>query len=116
MACLLGTEVYVDLMQTDIPSHSRDQIAVQLRALLPELRECYGVRSLSMFGSRVHDAGGPGSDLDLLVEFDQAPGFFRFIELEDRLGRHLGLKVDLVMKTALRQRIGQRVLAEAIPV
>ena len=76
----------------------------------------YRVTNPRVFGSASRGDDHDGSDLDLLVEFDQAPGFFRFIELEDQLGRHLGLKVDLVMRTALRPQIGQRVLAEAVPV
>jgi predicted nucleotidyltransferase len=56
------------------------------------------------------------SDIDLLVEFDQVPGFFQFVELEDLLSRVLRRKVDLVLRQALRPRIGQRVLGEALPI
>ena len=56
------------------------------------------------------------SDLDVLVEFEVTPSFFRFIELEDHLSQLLGVKVDLVMKRALKPGIGQYILAEAVPV
>jgi Predicted nucleotidyltransferases len=56
------------------------------------------------------------SDLDILVEYETPPDFFQFIELEDYLSEILGVKVDLVMKSALRPRIGKRILAESIPV
>ncbi len=92
------------------------RILATLRAHLPELRQRYGVRSLGVFGSFVRGEAGPGSDLDLLVEFDTVPGFFKFIELEDELGRLLGLRVDLVMRSALKPRIGERILAELVPV
>lgn len=43
-------------------------------------------------------------------------GFFKFVEMEDELSELLQRKVDLVMRPALRPRIGRRVLAEAKPV
>lgn len=56
-----------------------------------------------------------GSDLDLLVEFTEAPSLFRFIELENLLTAELGVDVDLVMKDALKPRIRQRILQELEP-
>ena len=50
------------------------------------------------------------------MEFDAAPTFFGFIELEDKLSSLLGVKVDLVMKSALRPEIGRRILAEVVSV
>lgn len=95
---------------------SRDEIIARLRAALPGLRTRYGIGALSVFGSRLRGTENSDSDLDLLVEFDRTPGFFQFIELEDWLGGLLGLKVDLVMKTSLRPRIAERILAEAVAV
>lgn len=74
------------------------------------------MRSLEVFGSYVRDEQTPESDLDVLVTFEQAPGLFEFIELRDRLSDALGVPVDLVMKTALKPRLKQRILDEAIPV
>jgi predicted nucleotidyltransferase len=56
------------------------------------------------------------SDLDILVEFQSPPTFFRFIEMEDYLSQLLGVRVDLVMKSALKPRIGERVLSEVVSV
>ncbi len=39
-------------------------------------------------------------------------GFFKFLELEERLSKWLGRKVDLVTKAALKPHIGRRVLSE----
>lgn len=97
-------------------SHSRDEIVERLRAVLPELRDSFGVCGLSVFGSQMNGEAKPDSDVDILVEFDRVPGFFKFIQLEQTLTGHLGLKVDLVMKTALRPSIGQRILADAVTV
>ena len=79
---------------------------------MPRLREEYAVRSLGVFGSFVRGEQEGGSDLDLLVEFEQAPGLLRFLELEDELSALLGVTVDLVQKEALKPAIGRRILQE----
>ncbi len=87
-----------------------------LRAQLPELRMRYGVRSLGVFGSYVRGEQGEESDLDLLVEFDERPlTLLQFIALENELSDRLGVKVDLVEKSALKPAIGQRILQEIVP-
>jgi len=93
-----------------------DRYLLMLRRHLPELAEKYHVRSLEVFGSYVRNEQTPESDLDVLVTFEQAPGLFEFIELGDRLSDVLDVKVDLVMKTALKPRLEKRILHEAIPV
>jgi len=103
-------------MKTSDPSLEPVQILTQLRAVLPEVQARFGVSQLSLFGSAARGEMDETSDIDLLVEFEHVPGFFKFVELEDLLGSVLQRKVDLVMKQALRPRIGQRVMAEAIPV
>lgn len=97
-------------------SRTLTEIRQILREYLPELRVRYGVRSLALFGSYVRGEQGNASDLDILVEYETPPDFFQFVELEDTLSQLLGVQVDLVMKSALRPRIGQRILAESVPV
>lgn len=91
-----------------------DRYLLTLREHLSELAEKYHVRSLEVFGSYVRNEQTPESDLDVLVTYEQAPGLFEFIELRDRLSDVLGVKVDLVMKTALKPRLEKRILHEAI--
>jgi predicted nucleotidyltransferase len=87
-----------------------------LQAHLPELRERYGVRKLSLFGSYLRGEQRKGSDLDVLVEFDRVPSLFEFIRLERYLSELLKIKVDLVMKSALKPAIGRHILEETQPV
>jgi uncharacterized protein len=93
-----------------------DRYLALLRELLPELARKYHVRSLEVFGSYVRDEQTPESDLDVLVTFDKVPGLLGYISLENHLSDLLGVKVDLVMKSALKPRIGQNILREAVPV
>ena len=55
------------------------------------------------------------SDLDLLVTFHEPPSLLKFIELENYLSDLLGVKVDLVMQSALKPKIGKRILSEVVP-
>lgn len=93
-----------------------DRYLLTLRQQLPELAEKFHVSSLEVFGSYVRNEQTPESDLDVLVTFDKTPGLLGFIALEHHLEDLLGIKVDLVMKSALKPRIGQVVLREAVPV
>ncbi|MDP3089940.1 MAG: nucleotidyltransferase family protein [Nitrospira sp.] len=85
-----------------------------LRGQLPQLRARFHVRYLGLFGSYVRGVPKKDSDLDVLVEFAEEPGLFRFLELENHLSELLGVKVDLVMKGTLKPLIGRRILSEVV--
>lgn len=78
--------------------------------------EQYGIRRLSLFGSRLRGSHRPDSDVDLLVEF--APGRVSTliglaqmeIDLSQRLGGRL---VDLRTASELSQHFRDQVLREA---
>ena len=92
------------------------EFARLLRDQLPELRDRYGVKSLGIFGSYVRGEERDGSDVDLLVEFSDTPDLFEFVALGRDLSELLGVKVDLIMKRALKARIGERILEEVVAV
>lgn len=87
-----------------------------LREQLPALRSRWGVASLEIFGSRARGEARSDSDLDVLVTLEKPIGLFQFVELEASLTKLLGVKVDLVLRSALKPKIGERILAEAVPV
>lgn len=91
-------------------------IKTTLKTELPRLRKDYSVMRLSLFGSTVRGENSSRSDIDVLVEFRSPIGLLKFMELESHLSALLGKKVDLVMKTALKPRIGRQILKEAVPV
>ena len=98
------------------PPREIKEVLNSLRSLMPDLNTSYGVKSLGVFGSYARGETKRRSDLDLLVEFKRAPTMFEFLRLERHLAESLGVKVDLVMKTALKPEIGKRILAEVVPV
>ena len=78
-----------------------------------ELSQNYCVATIAIFGSYVRGEARQESDVDILVEFNRTPGFFKFMELEERLGELLEARVELVTKAALKPHIGQHILNEA---
>jgi len=94
---------------------NREQIAQRL-ATHREALQRFRVRSLSLFGSTARGDARPDSDIDLLVEFEQPIDLFAFTELQQALESILGRKVDLVPKNALRPRLQEPILSEAVRV
>ena len=81
-----------------------------------ELAQKFRVKSLALFGSVSRDEASPGSDVDLLVEFDGPVGYFGLFALQDHLEMVLGCKVDLGTRDSLKPRIRERVLGECVHV
>ena len=63
------------------------------------------IRSFELFGSALREDFNPGSDIDILIEFeqDQEPDFFKLVELQDELSEMLGRKVDLVERRTVEK-------------
>ena len=74
------------------------------------------IRRLALFGSVLRDDFRPGSDVDVLVEFEpgHTPGFFGLarmeMELSDLAG---GRKVDLNTPGCFRPGLREKILSEA---
>lgn len=79
-----------------------------------ELEKKFNVEEIGVFGSYVKGEQKKRSDLDILVEFREPVGLFEFMDLEEYLQNLLGVKVDLVMKKALKPRIGEYILREVV--
>ncbi|MHA1239069.1 MAG: nucleotidyltransferase family protein [Candidatus Odinarchaeia archaeon] len=99
-----------------VMDNSLDEIKRILKKHESELKEKYRVKEIGVFGSWVRGEQREGSDIDILVEFypDAEMDLITFVELEEYLSDLLGIKVDLVMKSALKPRIGKRILREVI--
>ena len=83
-----------------------------LKQNLKNLKNDYYLQTMGIFGSFVKGNQNQNSDLDILVEFEKPIGLIKFLKLENDLSRILGVKVDLVMKKALKPNIGKRILEE----
>jgi predicted nucleotidyltransferase len=72
------------------------------------------IRKLSLFGSALRGDFRPGSDIDVLVEFEtgHVPGL-NFFTMEIELSQLLGQKVDLNTPQFLSHYFRDQVLAES---
>ena len=72
------------------------------------------IRKLSLFGSALRGDFRPGSDVDVLVEFEtgHVPGL-NFFTMEIELSQLLGQKVDLNTPQFLSRYFREQVLAES---
>lgn len=91
----------------------RDEVLERLAQHRGELSDL-GVKSLALFGSMVRDESSEKSDVDLLVEFDRPVGLLKFIRVQRYLTELLESRVDLVTLDALKPKMREEVLAEAI--
>lgn len=91
-----------------------EDIKNKLRAYKPTLQDQFNVREIGIFGSYVRGEQKKKSDLDILVDFYGPISLLKFISLENQLSKYLGVKVDLVMKDALKPRIGSHILKEVV--
>jgi predicted nucleotidyltransferase len=75
----------------------------------------FPVRRLSVFGSALRDDFTPGSDVDMLVEFEPDAGvsYFELVDMELALTDLLGRKVDLNTAECLSRHFRDEVLSEA---
>ena len=91
-----------------------EEIKKDLYDQKPMLAEKYKVKDIGIFGSYVRGEQKPQSDIDILIDFEEYPSLLEFIGIEEELSEHLHLKVDLVMKTGLKPRIGKQILGEVV--
>ncbi len=83
--------------------------------IAPVLRE-HGVRRAAVFGSTARGEDRPGSDLDLLVEFEQGRSLLDLIDLQLVLEDLLGREADVVTYASLHPLLRERVLAEQVEI
>lgn len=90
----------------------------EILKILADNREAFETRfsvsSLSIFGSVARDQASTGSDVDILVKFNETPGLFKFLELKAHLENLCQCPVDLVTYNALKKQLREGILREAI--
>jgi len=93
--------------------HSQ-QILEKLRALKPRFKEM-NIKRLALFGSHARGDARPDSDVDLLVEFIETPGW-EFISTKHEFEDYLGCPVDLATFKAIKKPRHIHILDEAVDV
>jgi predicted nucleotidyltransferase len=80
----------------------------------PELFTEYDIKTLALFGSTARNQAREDSDLDFVVEFNNATTFDGYMDLKFYLEDLFNRPVDLVTQKSLKPAITEKVLTEAI--
>ncbi len=92
---------------------SRDVIENKIKTSLPVIKKEYKVKSIGIFGSVARNSHHGTSDVDILVEFGKGhKDFFNYLHLKEYLEGLFGVKVDLVIKEAVKPAIREAIFRE----
>ncbi|MCD6115392.1 nucleotidyltransferase family protein [bacterium] len=80
--------------------NQREEIIKTLRTSYNFLSSEFSVKKIAVFGSAAKNTMTPGSDIDIVVEFNSPIGF-RFNRLVEYLENLLGRKVDILTKDGI---------------
>ena len=78
-----------------------------------EILKKIGVRRLGLFGSHARGESKTTSDLDFIVELEHET-FDAYMDLKEFLEELFGCRVDLVLMDAIKPRLRESILGEAI--
>ena len=80
-----------------------------------DIRKRFKVKDIGLFGSYVRDEQKKESDVDVLVEFEKGHKTFNnYMDLKFFLEDIFGLKVDLVIKDAVRTELKEYIFTEVV--
>ena len=84
-----------------------------LRLHSSDVRGKFKIKEIGVFGSYVRGEQREDSDIDILVEFEEGyKTFDNYMELKFFLEEILTSKIDLVIKTTIRDELKQNILSE----
>jgi uncharacterized protein len=93
-----------------------EDLLARLREVKPRMMARYRAKEIGLFGSFVRGEQVPGSDIDVLVDFEEGADLFDLTGLALYLEEQLQRKVDVVPKRALREELRESVLREVVVV
>jgi uncharacterized protein len=100
--------IHIAMACDAVPKEKRNQVL--------RIAAKYGARHLRVFGSSARGEADDASDIDFLVELEPGRSLLDLGGLQFELQSLLGRPVDVLTERALKPRIRERVLREAVPV
>lgn len=71
-----------------------------------------GLNYVAVFGSFARGEQTKKSDIDLMVQFSEPIGLFKFVDIKMKLEKKLKREVDLVTPNGIRPRIKNYILSD----
>lgn len=78
------------------------------------LKTKYRIREIGVFGSFVRGEQGDKSDIDILIDKDEAIGLLKLSNLQNYLSQLIGIPVDLVIKRSLHPHVKNNILDDVV--
>ena len=79
------------------------------------IKEKFGVKRIGIFGSFVRGEEKAGSDIDVLVEFDETKTTFdNYMDLKFYLEDLFIREVDLVIESSIKPRLKDNIMREVV--
>ncbi len=91
---------------------NRNNILNELKHHKKELLS-YGIRQIGLFGSYSRGDNSENSDLDFVVDLENKT-FDSYMGLKEYLEDLFGKKVDLVLSTAIKPRLKEKIMNEIV--
>lgn len=92
--------------------YSQD-IMDKLRALKPTLMKEMKIKRLRVFGSVARGEAKEGSDVDLIVDFEEVPDLFTFAGMRRKVSENIQTPVDFMTERSLHPLMKDQILSEA---
>lgn len=104
------------MRNTGMKTGTLPEILAALKGLQEEVSRKYKAELKGIFGSYVRGEENPGSDLDVLVEFNEGANLIDLVGLSLFLEEKLHCSVDVVPQSALRKELKSDILKEMVSV
>jgi hypothetical protein len=95
-------------------SDTTNEILHILDGLRPQARLKYRACIKGVFGSCARGQDVVGSDIDVLVEFDDGASLIDLVGLSNFLEEHLHRPVDVVPESAVREELKDAIMKDAV--
>lgn len=80
-----------------------------------EIAKKFGIKEIGIFGSYVRGEETETRDIDIIIEFEEGKKTFdNYMDLKFYLEDLFGIKVDLVIKSAIKPKLKKYILNECI--
>lgn len=86
----------------------------QFKSEILSVADKFGAKNIKVFGSVARGEAEDDSDIDFLVEMDKGKTLLDRIAFRQELRRILGCEVDVISIKAVKERIKENILREAV--